>query len=102
MVCVTRQETKAAREYEAKFKRQTEFFQEVLALATSDINRAYELWWTETKKDQPWAVEATTDEERREGFRRSAKFCLKQNKGSELTNVPTIQGVLGEIRRRGR
>jgi hypothetical protein len=33
------------------------------------MDQAYDLWWTETRKDHPWAIEATDDKLRRKAFR---------------------------------
>jgi hypothetical protein len=98
MVMLTRQATKVAREYEKAHKRQTAFYQEVLALATEDKNRAYELWWTWAKERAPWVAKETTDKERKKAFGRYAKVCLKNNKGGTLTCAPHPQAILGEIR----
>jgi hypothetical protein len=102
MVMLTRQKTKAAKEYEKAYERQTVFYQEVLALATKDKNRAYyELWWTWAKERAPWVAEETTDKERRKAFGRYANFCLKNNKGATLTYAPHPQAILGEVRSMG-
>lgn len=100
MVVLTRQKARARRDFDVKFRLATKFFRDILALAKSDMDQAYDWWWTETRKEYPWAIEATDDKLRRKAFRKVAKSCLKANKGSKIENVPYIQAIMAGIIRR--
>lgn len=57
-----------------------EFLQQVATIGATDVDKGYDLWWSEMQALHPWASRFD-DQERRHRFRKALEFCCKRNAG---------------------